>query len=209
MTAQRPKPRLLYTIVEGILRPLFTLIWRIEIIGAERVPQAGPCILAANHDSVLDGFFLAIATRRQLRFMGRAEVFRWPVLGWIMHGVGAFPVERGADEGRAVAKGVELLERGEAIGMFPEGTSLPHRKRGWKRGTARLALATGAPIVPVALVNTERTLEPVTHRIGFPRVRIVIGEPIAVERAEPTEETAAALTERLEEAVEALRRSGR
>ena len=73
------------------------------------------------------------------------------------------------------------------VGLFPEGTSLPDQKRGYKRGAARLALASGAPLIPVALIGTELTLEPRTHRIPLPRVRIVIGEAIRVERQEPTE----------------------
>ncbi len=201
---REPPQRLLYALIAGILRPLFTLVYRIEIRGGENVPATGPCILAANHDSVFDGFFLAISTRRQVRFMGRAEVFRWPLVGRVLRGIGSFPVERGADEGRAVARAVELLGRGEVIGIFPEGTSLPHRKRGWRRGAARLALATRAPIVPVALIGTGRTLEPVTHRIRFPRVRIVLGEPLAVECAETGEDAITPLTERLRASVEEL-----
>ena len=98
-----------------------------------------------------------------------------------------------------------LLERGACIGLFPEGTSLPDQKRGYKRGAARLALASGAPLIPVALIGTEFTLEPRTHRIALPRVRIVIGEAIRVEQQEPTEQAATELTARLQQAIEALR----
>ena len=94
---------------------------------------------------------------------------------------------------------MKLLERGAVIGVFPEGTSLPDRKRGYKRGAARLALATGAPLIPVALIGTHLTLEPRTHRIRLPRVRIVIGEPLRVERQEPTAEAATELTARLQQ----------
>jgi 1-acyl-sn-glycerol-3-phosphate acyltransferase len=88
--------------------------------------------------------------------------------------------------------------------VFPEGTSLPDQKRGYKRGAARLALASGAPLIPIALVGTELALEPRTHRIRLPRVRIVIGEPIRVERQEPTEAAATELTARLQLAIETL-----
>jgi 1-acyl-sn-glycerol-3-phosphate acyltransferase len=152
----------------------------------------------------MDGFFLGIAVTRQVRFMAKAELHRVPVVKQILEGAGAFPVERGADAGRAVAAGVKLLEQGAVIGVFPEGTSLPDRKRGYKRGAARLALATGAPLIPVALIGTHLTLEPRTHRIRLPRVRIVIGEPLRVERQEPTEEAATALTARLQSAIESL-----
>jgi 1-acyl-sn-glycerol-3-phosphate acyltransferase len=200
--------RPVYTIIETILRPLFTAVYRIRITGREHIPAAGPCVLAANHVSVMDGFFLAIATTRQVRFMAKSELYRWPVVRQIMHGAGAFPVERGADSGRAVAAGVSLLERGAVVGVFPEGTSLPDQKRGYKRGAARLALATGAPLIPVALIGTELTLEPRTHRIRLPRVEIVIGEAIRVERRPPTEEAATELTMRLQQAIQDLAPSG-
>ena len=107
-----------------------------------------------------------------------------------------------------VGRGAKLLEQGAVVGVFPEGTSLPDRKRGYKRGAARLALATGAPLVPVALIGTHLTLEPQTHRIRLPRVRIVIGEPLRVERQEPTDESATELTARLQDAIETLRDGG-
>jgi 1-acyl-sn-glycerol-3-phosphate acyltransferase len=176
----------------------------VRIAGSEHVPQAGPAVLAANHVSVLDPFFVALTTHRQLRFMAKAELYRWPLLRPLMHGLGAFPVERGADAGRAVTRGVELLERDALVALFPEGTCLPDLKRGYRRGAARLALASGAPLVPVALIGTENTIEPRTHRIGLPRVRVVVGEPIRVERQEATEEAATDLTARLEAAIEAL-----
>ena len=201
MDADRP----VYTIVERILRPLFMTVYRIEITGREHVPETGPCVLAANHVSVMDGFFLGIAVTRQVRFMAKAELYRVPGVKQILHGAGAFPVHRGTDAGRAVAAGVALLEQGACIGLFPEGTSLPDQKRGYKRGAARLALAAGAPLIPVALIGTEFTLEPRTQRISLPRVRIVIGEAIPVERQEPTEQAATELTARLQSAIEALR----
>jgi 1-acyl-sn-glycerol-3-phosphate acyltransferase len=200
--------RPVYTIVERILRPLFTAAYRVEITGREHVPEVGPCVLAANHVSVMDGFFLGIAVTRQVRFMAKSELYRVPVVKQILEAAGAFPVKRGADAGRAVAAGVALLERGACVGVFPEGTSLPDKKRGYKRGAARLALASGAPLVPVALIGTELTLEPRTHRIRLPRVRIVIGEPLRVERQEPTEEAASELTARLQAAIGALVVSG-
>ena len=200
--------RPVYTIVERILRPILMFVYRVRITGREHVPLAGPCVLAANHVSVLDGFFLGIAVTRQVRFMAKAELHRVPIVKQILEGAGAFPVERGADAGRAVAAAVKLLEQGAVVGVFPEGTSLPDRKRGYKRGAARLALATGAPLIPVALIGTHLTLEPQTHRARLPRVRIVIGEPLRVERQEPTEQSATELTARLQDAIETLQDGG-
>jgi 1-acyl-sn-glycerol-3-phosphate acyltransferase len=199
------RDRTMYTIVETILRPILMFVYRVRITGREHVPKTGPCVLAANHVSVMDGFFLGIAVTRQVRFMAKMELHRVPIVKQILEGAGAFPVERGADAGRAVSAAVKLLEQGALVGVFPEGTSLPDKKRGYKRGAARLALATGAPLVPVALVGTHLTLEPRTHRIRLPRVRIVIGEPLRIERQEPTAEAATELTARLQKAIELLR----
>ena len=189
----------------AVVHPVFTTLWRVELQGTDRIPETSAIVLAANHESVLDGFFLALATRRQLRFMAKAELFGYPVLKHLMTALGAFPVLRNADEGRAVARGVELLEGGEAIAIFPQGTAIPYRNRPYRRGAARLALAAGAPIVPVALINTEKAMRPYRFRIGFPRVLIVAGEPIAVARQAPSLEAVAELTARLEEAIEELR----
>ena len=194
----------MYAFLERLLRPILMFVYRVEIAGREHVPESGPCVLAANHVSVMDGFFLGIAVTRQVRFMAKAELYRVPIVEQILCAAGAFPVHRGADAGRAVAAGVDLLERGACVGVFPEGTSLPDKKGGYKRGAARLALAAGAPLIPVALIGTELTLEPRTHRIRLPRVRIVIGEPIDVERQEPTEAAATELTGRLQLAIESL-----
>jgi 1-acyl-sn-glycerol-3-phosphate acyltransferase len=199
------RDRPIYTIFETILRPIFMFVYRVRITGREHVPATGPCVLAANHVSVMDGFFLGLAVTRQVRFMVKAELYRVPGIKQILLAAGAFPVERGADAGRAVAAGVKLLEQGAVIGLFPEGTSLPDQKRGYKRGAARLALATGAPLITVALVGTHLTLEPRTHRIRLPRVRIVIGEPLLVERQAPTVAAATELTARLQSAIEKLR----
>lgn len=195
----------LYSLLDVLLRPLLTWLYRVRVHGGEHVPETGPVVIAANHESILDPFFLALATRRQLRFMAKIELYRIPLGRQILDGAGAFPVDRSRDEGRSVARGVELLERGEAIGIFPQGTCLPYRERPFKRGAARLALAAGAPIVPVALVDTEKALRPHRIRVGLPRVTIVVGEPIQVERQDAHPEAETRLTARVEQAVEALR----
>jgi 1-acyl-sn-glycerol-3-phosphate acyltransferase len=145
-------------------------------------------------------------TPRQIHFMTRAELYRYPGLKQLLNWLGCFPVERGGDEGRAVERGRDLLERGELVGIFPQGTCLPYRERPFRRGAARLALAAGVPLVPVALIGVERSIQPRTHRVGFPHVTIVVGEPISVSRHEPSVEAATELTARLEAAVAELRK---
>jgi 1-acyl-sn-glycerol-3-phosphate acyltransferase len=195
----------LYPYVDAASRPLVNRVYRISHVGTERIPATGPVVLAANHESILDPFFLGTVTRRPIRFLTKAELFRRPLLAPILRGLGGIPVRRQGDLGRAAHESVRALERGEVVGVFPQATCLPYRNRPWRRGAARLALAAEAPLVPVLLVATERALQPRTRRIGFPEVMIVVGEPLATAGSDPTRKAAVELTGRLEAAIEALR----
>ena len=178
------------------LREALTRLFRVRVSGSECVPSGG-CILVANHESVIDPFFLSLATRRRVRFMAKAELWRYPLVGWGMDAYGAFPIERGNGDKRAMAHAGTLLDEGEVVGMFPRGTSKPAGSRHWQRGAARLALAYGTPLVPVRLLNTRQLV---------PRrpVEVRIGEPIAVERCRPTVAAMRELTTRAESAVSEL-----
>jgi 1-acyl-sn-glycerol-3-phosphate acyltransferase len=195
----------LYPLVDRLTRPLMMRAYKIRILGSERIPASGGCVLASNHESILDPWFLGTATPRQVHYLTKAELFRYPVLRQVLEGLGCIPVRRGSDQGAAVDRGAEVLGRGEVVGIFPQGTCLPHRNRPFRRGAARLALAAGVPLVPVLLVGTEHAIQPRTHRIGFPHVTIVVGEPLHVERQEATREAATELTGRFEQAIAELR----
>jgi 1-acyl-sn-glycerol-3-phosphate acyltransferase len=165
-----------------------------EVAGAEQIPASGPVILVANHESIWDPFIVGVATPREIHYMAKAELFESRVLAAAMRSFNAFPVERGGGDRDAMSEAGRLLARGAVLGMFPQGTSKPERQIGWHRGAARLALATGAPLVPLRLSGTKR----------LPRrdtVRIVVAEPIVVPVARPTIAAAKELTERLEQAV--------
>ncbi len=171
-----------------------------EIAGGEHVPATGGVVVVANHLSAIDPFVLGAAVPRQLHYMSKAELWRWRPLGWAMDGLGGFPVDRGRGDRDALARGVELLEQGEAVGIFPGGRV--RWEGAWFRGAAKLAFRAGAPILPVRLFDTDRAVA--GRRVRFPRVRVVIGAPIPVERAKPTIASARELTERMRAAVEAL-----
>lgn len=196
---------ILYSAVQAFARPLMMRAYKVDLVGTERVPKTGGCVLASNHESIIDGFFLALVTRRHVRYMVKVELYRYPVLKQVLNALGCFPVNRGGGDETAVDRGVELLLQGEALGIFPQGTCLPYRERPFKRGAARLALEAGVPLVPVCIVGNEHAIQPRTHRIGFPRVTILVGEPIPVERGEPTKDAAGELTVQLERAVAELR----
>jgi 1-acyl-sn-glycerol-3-phosphate acyltransferase len=178
------------------LRGALTRLYRVDVHGAERVPE-GACILIANHESVLDPWFLSLATRRRVRFMAKAELWRYAPVRWAMEAYGTFPVERGSGDTGAMAHAGELLAAGEILGMFPSGTSKPGGNLRWHRGAARLALAYGAPLVPVRLIATRQLV---------PRrpVEVRVGDPITVGRRRPTIAESRELTRRAEAAVESL-----
>ena len=187
-------------------RALARMLYRIEIAGIERIPPSGPCILVANHESVIDPWILALATPRTIRYMAKAELWRNALAHAVMEGFGAFPVFRGSGDGPAMSRAGRLLVEGEALGIFPQGTCFPRRQRPFMRGAARLALATGTPVIPVALVGTEQAWRPRKPKFGLPRIRILVAHPLEVARQRPTLIAARELTRRMEEAIAELRR---
>lgn len=192
------------TLGKGLVFPLHRVLWRPAIDGAEHIPVTGAAVLAPNHESLLDPFFLSLATQRVVHYMAKAELWDIPLLGPICEGFAAFPVRRGESDGGAIGSAMELLRAGELLGVFPQGTCLPYRERRWRRGAARLALEAGCPLIPVALVHTERALRPGKPKLGLPQVRVIVGEPLLPE-GPATLEAADVLTARLEAAISELR----
>lgn len=188
-----------------VIRPVLQILFRAEVAGAERIPRHGPCIVVANHESTVDPFVLGLATPRVIRYMAKAELWRNPFVALVMGGLATFPVERGRGDRSAIECARALLEKGEIVGIFPQGTCMPFRRRPFLRTAARLALETGAPVVPVALIGTERILRPHRFKVGLPKVRVLVARPVEVERQKPTLATAKTLTERLEEIITELR----
>ena len=151
---------------------LVRAMYRLEVVGTDHLPVTGPVVIAPNHDSLLDGIVLGAAISRELRFLAKAELWRSRLLAWVLDGLGAIGITRNCGD------------------------------RVWHRGAARMALVTGAPLVPVRLIGTTQALS--RGRIGLPRLRIIIGEPIEVSRAPEEPVAATKLTERLRVAVESL-----
>lgn len=196
----------LYSMLGAVgFRGLLRAVYRIELCGADRIPARGGVILASNHESLVDPFILGVATNRPIRYMAKTELWSNRVVGKLMDWFGTFPIERGAGDRTAMARGAQLLREGEVLGLFPQGTSKAWQQRPFHRGAARLALATGAPIVPVCMVGTERVLRPSKPRVGLPKVKILVAPPIVVETTRPTVAAAKALTERIELAISELR----
>ena len=196
----------LYRLVQIVLVPLIRVVWRLRVEGAEKLP-GGPVIVVANHDSLSDPFFLGAAFDRPLRFMAKSELWSSRLVGRVLDALGAIPVERRRGDVAAVEASARAIEDGDTVAMFPQGTVLGTSDRPWQRGAARLALTTGAPLVPVAIVGAADVLRPGTKLPRRARVRVRIGEPIGVERASPTIPVTRELTERVRAAVDALSRA--
>ena len=190
---------ILYRFLERMnFRGIARRLYRVTITGADRIPSREAVILVANHESMFDPWLLALATPRPVRYMAKSELWRIPLVGRALDAFGTFPVERGTGDGTAMSRAASLLHEGEVIGIFPQGTSKQLPERPFHRGAARLALATGAQIVPVRLVGTRGFLRP-----GRPATQVHVGEPIVVQQAKPTVAAARALTAQVERALTA------
>ncbi|WP_049570166.1 lysophospholipid acyltransferase family protein [Streptomyces sp. SBT349] len=168
------------------------LAFRPWVEGKEHVPVEGPAILASNHLSFSDSFFLPAVLDRKVTFIAKAEYFTSPgvkgkLTAAFFKGVGQLPVDRSGARGAgeaAIRSAVTVLERGELFGIYPEGTRSPDGRlyRGKPGGLARVALATGAPVLPVAMIDTEKIQPPgkVVPKLMRPGIRI--GEPLDFSR---------------------------
>jgi len=135
----------------------FLIYFRMSRIGSAYIPRKGPAIIASNHRSFFDPFIIACMARRPMYYVAKRELFEiHPLVSWLLTALGAFPVNRGSGDRDMIETAKELLARGEIVLIFPEGTrTRPGPLAAPKRGVGRLALETGAPIVPVAVIGTE------------------------------------------------------
>ena len=174
---ERGVSRVLYRLVRTLLAPLLHLWFRVHAYGRENLPEAGPVILAPNHKAFLDPVFIGFTTKRRLRYMAKTEMFTPSSAGLLVR-LGAFPIRRGEADSDAFETAKLLLEAGEAVVVFPEGTRVEQRDAlgAPHHGAARLSAATGAPIVPTAVAGTAR------RRLGpLPRphhVRVAFLPPV-------------------------------
>jgi 1-acyl-sn-glycerol-3-phosphate acyltransferase len=171
--------------VYGVVRILTTLYgavaFRTRAVGSERVPRDGPLILAPNHFSFMDHFLVGMFLRRQVQFMAKSQLFKRPMQFVYTHG-GVFPVRRGHDDQEAFVTAETILARGGCVVMYCEGGrsrtgELADRP---KPGIGRLALQSGAAVVPVAIYGSQRVRN--WKRLGFPQVTVHYGEPMVFEK---------------------------
>lgn len=176
---------MLAELIRGTLAPAAKLVYRPTVVGLANVPRRGAVILASNHLSFIDSVAIPLVARRQVAFLAKSEYFRGRgprrrLVGAVLGALGHVPVERGKGRASLLALGVatEVLDAGGAFGIYPEGTrSLDGRLHRGHTGVAQLTLTTGAPVVPVAVIGTDRMMpvgarlprrRPVTIRFGAP-----------------------------------------
>ncbi|MGH2556328.1 MAG: 1-acyl-sn-glycerol-3-phosphate acyltransferase [Actinomycetota bacterium] len=192
---------------KAVAGPPIRWLLRMQVTGAEHVPSTGPVILAANHRSFWDIPVHVLASPRPIVFMAKQELYKGPVTGWLWRSLGGFPVRRETADIRAIDTALALLERGEVVGVYPEGTrSRTGEMLPFLKGAAWLALRTGAPIVPCGLMGTERKERGQPGRLRR-KVRVTFGPPIQVEREADIRvrrEKAEAITGQLLEQIRAL-----
>lgn len=193
---------LVYWISRAIVEPFCLVYFRMQRIGREHIPREGGVIIAANHRSFLDPFVIGTLVRRPVYFVAKKELFYRRVPAWFLSSLGAFPVDRGNADRDAMDTARRIIERGDIVVIFPEGTrTRPGALGPPKRGVGRLALETGAPIVPVAVYGTEAVRK--GWRIRPHKVRLRCGRALQFERvAEPSPQMARAVIERVWACVE-------
>lgn len=181
-----------FALIKAVLGPIMRLMFRPQVEGAERIPGDGPVILAGNHVTFIDSMILPLVCDRQVFFIGKDEYvtgkgFKGRLMAWFFSGVGMIPVDRDGGKGgvAALMTGRRILEEGRVFGIYPEGTRSPDGRlyRG-RTGIARLTLMTGAPVVPFAMIGTDK-IQP--GGAGMPRpskVTVRFGDPLEFSRYE-------------------------
>ena len=197
-----------FSLLNYVSRPVLYGLFRLRAKGVENIPPEGGFVVASNHNSNLDPWPVGMPLfPRQVHYMAKAEVYRNPVLRWVLDKGEAFPVRRGERDSEAYKTAVRYAREGGVVAMFPEGT---RRAKGLRKkhvakphpGAARIALAAGVPLVPAAVAGTDRLRQ-------LPPIRVAYGPPIEVAdlNGRTRREAAQVATERLMEAIASLEAS--
>jgi len=197
-----------YPFVRAIVSLPTLLIYRVRAIGVKNVPKTGPLLLAPNHFSQMDHFFIGLYLRRQIRFMAKSQMFGPPVLTYVYKHGGVFPVRRGQHDEEAFKTAFAILDQGGMLLVYAEGGRSRGSELGSpKPGIGRIALESGVPVVPVAVHGSAKVRR--WKRFRFPKVTVQFGEPLTfpVEESPGRErqlEVATEVFERVRELYEGL-----
>ncbi|MFP5353182.1 MAG: lysophospholipid acyltransferase family protein [Actinomycetota bacterium] len=185
----------MYWVFKAVLKPLLRALYGIKVEGLNNVPKKGPAIIAANHLSFLDSFFIPLVVkRRKVTYLAKADYFKSWKTAWFFRMAGQIPIEREGGKKSEVAlnTALEVLKEGKLLGIYPEGTRSPNDKlhRG-RTGVARLALAAQVPIIPCGLIGTLDVMPPdakLPKLFGRPKVIVRFGKPLELAQRYSAEE---------------------
>lgn len=161
---------MIYVFCRAVIRGVFAVLYRFESVGVHNIPAEGGVLICANHTSVMDPLSVGIHVKRQVKFMAKAELFKVPVLGWLIDKLGAFPVKRGGVSKDSIKNALKILRGGEVMGIFPEGTRKSDSDAA-KRGAASFALRSDATVIPAAIIGGYKP---------FRKTKIIYGAPIDI-----------------------------
>ena len=199
-----------------VVGPILLAIFRPWVVGLQHVPKDGPVILASNHLSFIDSVFLPLVVDRPVVFLAKSEYFTGKGLkGWatrmFFQATGQLPIDRsgGKASEASLNTGLRVLSEGRILGIYPEGTRSPDGRlyRG-RTGVARMVLESGAPVIPVAMIGTEKVMPIGTRLPKVRRIGIILGEPLDFSRFEGLEGDRFVLRSVTDELVHELRRLG-
>lgn len=164
------------TFARIITKIVFRLLFKVEIINSDLVPVNGPALLCANHNTILDMFFLGYRLDRWINWMAKEELFRNPIAAFVLKKLGAFPVKRGTGDVGSVKNAYRLLDEGKVVGIFPQGTRRHTNGSGRvKSGAAMIAAKAGVPVIPATVKGSYRL---------FSKMIVIYGEPFMIDKRE-------------------------
>lgn len=182
----------------------FKLFFRVDIVNINKIPKDGPALLCANHNTVLDMFFLGYKLDRWIYWMAKEELFRNPVMAFVLKKLGAFPVKRGTGDVSSIKKAFKLLKENRIVGIFPHGTRIKPEKLNTARakpGAAMIAANTGVPVIPAAVCGNYGL---------FGKMKVIYGEPFLVKSRDkkPTKEELSEISKEIINRVRSLSEVG-
>lgn len=181
------------------------VLFGLKIEGREKVPMQGPVVLASNHMSFLDPIAMGVACPRPVSYISRDDVFKYPILSWLLPRLYVIPVARGAGDLGAIKAAIRILKEGMAFGIFPEGRrSRTGAIEPFKTGAAAIALRTGATVVPAAIIGSDKAWPVGSSPRLRRRIKVIFGDPIVLPAGKADHQTMEEVTQRLEAAVTAL-----